>query len=151
MNIQTGDGMLDDFGNWTTACVTSFVYNGVRYTRVYPEPVPWEECQCWYLPREDRDFCTKHGTNAKPQPQSEPEPKPQPQPPPQPRRFVSVGRTRPLYDATAGSSALDKIEDVVNRAEMEGEFTIQQRNILRWALRKCRSITTELPKDFESL
>ena len=98
-----------------------------------------------YLPREDRDFCTKHGTNAKPQ--SNPEPEKQPQP----RRVVSVGRTRPLYDVTAGSSALDKIEDIVNRAMMEGEFTIDQRGIMRWAIRKCRSIMTKLREEFESL
>lgn len=67
------------------------------------------------------------------------------------RTSLSVGRTRPLYDVTAGLSVLDKIEDLVNRADMEGEFTIQQRNILRWALRKCRSIITELREDFESL
>jgi hypothetical protein len=34
---------------------------------------------------------------------------------------------------------------------MEGEFTVRQRNIMRWALRKCRSIATELREDFESL
>ena len=134
--------MKDEFGNLTT---------GVKHTpgcgEYHPVPVPWEECQCGYLPREDRDFCTKHGTNAKPQPRSDPEPEKQPQP----RRAVSVGRTRPLYDATAGSSALDKIEDIVNRAIMEGEFTIQQRGIMRWALRKCRSIMTKLREEFEFL
>lgn len=132
--------MKDEFGNLTT---------GVKHTpgcgEYHPVPVPWEECQCGYLPREDRDYCTKHGTNAKLQPQSEPETQTQP------RRVVSVGRTRPLYDATAGSSALDKIEDIVNRAIMEGEFTIQQRGIMRWAIRKCRSIMTKLHEEFESL
>jgi len=64
---------------------------------------------------------------------------------------VGVGRTQPLYDLTAGSSALDKIEDLVNRAIMDGEFTVQQRNIMRWALRTCRSIMTELREDFGSL
>jgi hypothetical protein len=113
--------------------------------KLYPADIPWEECQCGYLPREDRDYCTKHGTNAKPQPQSEPEPQPQP------RRVVSVGRTRPLYDVTAGSSALDKIEDIVNRAIMEGEFTTRQRGIMCWAIRKCRSIMTESREEFESL
>jgi hypothetical protein len=39
----------------------------------------------------------------------------------------------------------------VERAVMEGEFTIQQRGIMRWALRKCRSIIAELREDFESL
>jgi hypothetical protein len=132
--------MKDEFGNLTT---------GVKHSpgcgEYHPVPVPREECQCGYLPREDRDFCTKHGTNAKLQPQSEPETQPQP------RRVVSVARTRPLYDASAGSSALDKIEDIVNRAIMEGEFTIQQRGIMRWAIRKCRSIMTKLGEDFESL
>ena len=112
--------------------------------KLYPADIPWEECQCGYLPREDRDYCTKHGTNAKPQPQ------PEPKTPPQPRR-VSVGRTRPLYDVTAGSSSLDKIEEIVNRAIMDGEFTVRQRGIMRWALRKCRSIMSELREDFESL
>jgi hypothetical protein len=59
------------------------------------------------------------------------------------RRRVSVGRTQPLYDVSSGSSTLDRIEDIVNRAIMEGEFTVQQRNILHWALRKCRSIMEE--------
>jgi hypothetical protein len=62
-----------------------------------------------------------------------------------------VGRTRPLYDVSSGCSTLDKIEDIMNRANMEGEFTTQQRGIMRWALRKCRSIATELREDFESL
>ena len=113
--------------------------------KLYPESIPWEECQCGYLPREDRDYCTKHGTNAKPQPQSEPETQLQP------RRVISVGRTRPLYDVSSGCSTLDKIEDIVNRAIMEGDFTVQQRSIMRWALRKCRSIATELREEFESL
>ena len=125
--------VTDEFGNRTTTVWVPYV-EGSAQGRWCPVPVPWEECQCGYLPREDRDFCTKHGTNAEPQPQSEPEAQTQP------RRVVSVARTRPLYDATAGSSALDKIEDIVNRAIMEGEFTIQQRGIVRWAVRKCRSI-----------
>ncbi len=136
--------VTDEFGNLTTEVRVPYVEGGAQ-GRWCPVPVPWEECQCGYLPREDRDFCTKHGTNAKPQPQSEPEAQTQP------RRVVSVARTRPLYDATAGSSALDKIEDIVNRAIMEGEFTIQQRSIMRWALRKCRRIMTEMREEFESL
>ena len=136
--------VTDEFGNLTTKVWVPYVEGGVQ-GRWCTVPVPWEECQCGYLPREDRDFCTKHGTNAKPQ--SDPEPEKQPQP----RRVVSVGRTRPLYDITAGSSALDKIEDIVNRAIMEGEFTIDQRGIMRWAIRKCRSIMTKLREEFESL
>jgi hypothetical protein len=136
--------MKDEFGNVTTASWHQIPGLPGHW---HPDAVPWEECQCGYLPKEDRDYCTKHGTNAKPQPQSEPEL----ETPPQPRRGVSVGRTRPLYDVTAGSSALDKIEDIVNRAIMEGEFTVQQRNIMRWALRKCRSIVTEIRDEFESL
>ena len=136
--------VTDEFGNLTTEVWVPYV-EGDAQGRWCPVPVPWEQCQCGYLPREDRDFCTKHGTNAKPQPQSEPEAQTQP------RRVVSVARTRPLYDATAGSSALDKIEDIVNRAIMEGEFTTQQRGIMRWALRKCRSIMSELREEFESL
>ncbi len=136
--------VTDEFGNLTTEVWVPYVEGGAQ-GRWCPVPVPSEECQCGYLPKEDRNYCTKHGTNAKLQPQSEPETQPQP------RRFVSVGRTRPLYDATAGSSALDKIEDIVNRAIMEGEFTIQQRGIMRWAIRKCRSIMTELREEFESL
>ena len=112
----------------------------------HPVSVPWEECQCGYLPREDRDYCTAHGPNAKPQPQS----KPQPDPNTQPRR-ISVGRTQPLYDVSSGSSALDKIEDIVNRAIMEGELTVQQRNILHWAIRKCRSIAEGFAELGESL
>ena len=134
--------MKDEFGNLTTA--TWHQVPGLP-GHWHPDPVPWEECQCGYLPREDRDFCTKHGANAKPQPQS----KPEPQPPT--RRVVSVGRTQPLYDVTAGSSALDKIEDIMNRAIMDGELTIRQRGIMHWALRKCRSIMDELREDFDSL
>ena len=143
---MAGKQVTDEFGNLTTEDWVPYV-EGSAQGRWCPVPVPWEECQCGYLPREDRDYCTKHGTNAKPQPQSNPEPETQTQP----RRVVSVARTRPLYDATAGSSALDKIEDIVNRAIMEGEFTIRQRGIMRWALRKCRSIMTELREEFESL
>ena len=138
--------VTDEFGNRTTTVWVPYAEGGAQ-GRCCPVPVPWEQCQCGYLPREDRDFCTKHGTNAKPQPQSEPEPETQTQP----RRVVNVARTRPLFDATAGSSALDKIEDIVNRAIMEGEFTIQQRGIMRWAIRKCRSIMTKLREEFESL
>ena len=138
--------VTDEFGNPTTEVWVPYVEGGVQ-GRWCTVPVPWEECQCGYLPREDRDYCTKHGTNAKLQPQSEPEPEKQPQP----RRVVNVARTRPLYDATSGSSALDKIEDIVNRAIMEGEFTIRQRGIMRWAIRKCRSIMTEMREEFESL
>jgi hypothetical protein len=138
--------VTDEFGNLTTAVWVPYVEGGTQ-GRWCPVPVPWEECQCGYLPREDRDYCTKHGTNAKLQPPSEPKPETKPLP----RRVVSVGRTRPLYDLIAGSSALDKIEDIVNQAEMDGEFTVRQRGIMRWALRKCRSIMDELREDFESL
>jgi hypothetical protein len=133
--------MKDEFGNLTTG----IKHNVPGCGKYHPVRVPWEECQCGYLPREDRDYCTKHGTNAKSQPQPEPETQPQP------RRVVSIGRTRPLYDVSSGCSTLDKIEDTVNRAIMDGEFTIQQRNIMCWALRKCRSIATELREEFESL
>jgi hypothetical protein len=136
--------VTDEFGNLTTEVWVPYVERGAQ-GRWCPVPVPWEQCQCGYLPREDRDFCTKHGTNAKLQSDLEPETQPQP------RRVVSVARTRPLYEATAGSSALDKIEDIVNRAIMEGEFTTRQRGIMRWAIRKCRSIMTELREEFESL
>lgn len=136
--------VVDEFGNLTTGVKCTGPNGGCG--EYHPVPVPWEICQCGYLPREDRDYCTKHGTNAKPQPQSEPERKPQLQP-----RRVSVGRTQPLYDVTAGSSALDKIEDIVNGAIMDGEFTVRQRNIMRWALRTCRSIMTKLHEEFESL
>ena len=118
-------------------------FPGCGKSSPHPVSIPWEECQCGYLPREDRDYCTKHGSTA----ESGSEPKLQLQP----RRVVGVGRTQPLYDLTAGSSALDKIEDLVNRAIMDGEFTVQQRNIMRWALRTCRSIMTELREDFGSL
>jgi hypothetical protein len=86
------------------------------------------ECYCDVLPHEDRDQCPAHGTAAQQA---------------QAARKVSVGRTQPLYDVSSGSSTLDRIEDIVNRAIMEGEFTVQQRNILHWALRKCRSIMEE--------
>ena len=99
------------------------------------------------LPREDRDYCTKHGANAKPQPQSEPEPEPEPQP----QRVISVGRTRPLYDVSSGCSTPDKIEDILNRAIMEGEFTASHAVLRTKPLRKCHSIATELREEFESL
>jgi hypothetical protein len=97
------------------------------------------ECLCGILLREDRDYCPVHGI-----PATAPAPRQ-----PEPRR-VSVGRTQPLYDVSSGSSTLDTIEDIVNRAIMEGEFTVQQRNILHWALRKCRSIMEEFA-DFGEL
>jgi hypothetical protein len=129
--------MRDDFGNITEAVKCG----RPGCSKWHPVPVPWEICQCGYLPHEDRDMCSKHGDGRAIGP---------PKTPPQPQR-VSVGRTRPLYDVTAGSSALDKIEDIVDRAIMYGEFTVRQRGIMRWALHKCRSIMTELREDFESL
>jgi hypothetical protein len=130
--------MKDEFGNLTTG----IKHNVPGCGKYHPVPVPWEECQCGYLPHEDRDMCSKHGDGRAIGPPKTPQS--------QPRR-LSVGRTRPLYDLTAGSSALDKIEDIVNRAMMDGEFTVRQRGIMRWALGKCRSIMTELREDFESL
>ena len=91
------------------------------------------ECYCDVLPHEDWDQCPAHGTAAQ-------EAKAQQA---QAHRRVSVGRTQPLYDVSSGSSTLDRIEDIINGAIMEGEFTVQQRNILHWALRKCRSIMEE--------
>jgi|HubBroStandDraft_6_1064221.scaffolds.fasta_scaffold276682_2 hypothetical protein len=91
------------------------------------------ECYCDVLPHEDRDQCPAHGIAAQEAKAQEV----------QAARRVSVGRTQPLYDVSSGSSTLDRIEDIVNRAIMEGEFTVQQRNILHWALRKCRSIMEE--------
>lgn len=108
--------------------------------------VPWEECQCGYLPREDRDYCTAHGSNAKPQPQSKTQPEPQTQ-----LRRISVGRTQPLHDVSSGSSALDKIEDIVNRADFASELTRRQCGIIRWAIRKCRSIMEACADFGESL
>lgn len=128
----------DEFGNLTTAVKCTVPGCG----KYHPVPVPWEICQCGYLPHEDRDMCSKHGDGRAIGPPKTPQS--------QPRR-LSVGRTRPLYDVTAGSSALDKIEDIVNRAIRDGEFTVRQRSIMRWALHKCRSIMTELREDFESL
>ena len=114
--------------------------------KLFPEEIPWEVCQCGYLPSEDRDHCTTHGLNAQRQHQSKPQPQPQSQ-----ARRTSVGRTQPLYDVTAGSSTLDRIEDIVNRAIMDGEFTVQQRKIMCWALRKCRTIKAEMRELSESL
>ncbi len=84
---------------------------------------------CGILPREDRDYCPVHGVPAAAPPPRQPQP-----------RRVSVGRTQPLYDVTSCSSALDKIEGIVNRANMMGEFTRRQCGVMRWALRKCRSL-----------
>lgn len=105
--------------------------------RLYPEDIPWEVCQCGYLPHEDRDCCTVHGTNAKHRPE------PEPQPAPQPKR-ISIGRTRQLYDIAAASSALAKIEEIVQRADMEGEFMVEQSSIMRWAIRKCGEIAEDV-------
>ena len=135
--------MRDEFGNITEG----FMCDRPGCDEWHPVPVPWEICQCGYLPGEDRDYCTKHGTDAKAKPQSESEPETQPQP----RRVVDVGRTRPLYDVSSGCSTLDKIEDIANRADMDGELTRRQLGALRWALRKCRTIMIELGEDFESL
>ena len=120
--------VIDDFGNETTA---------VQCERGHwhPKPVPWEECQCSYLPHDDRYMCSKHGTDAKPQP----------------RRVISVGRTRPLYDVSSGCSTLDKIEGIVWQATVDGELTSRQLGALRWALRKCRSLMAELRGLSESL
>lgn len=108
--------------------------------RLFREEISWEECQCGYLPAEDRDSCTMHGTKTKPQPEPQPEP-----------RRVSVGRTQPLYDATAGSSTLDRIEDIVNRALIDGEITVQQSKVMHWAIRTCRRIMAEMRELSESL
>ena len=88
-------------------------------------------CVCGYLPKEDRDCCPIHGIHH--QPESHPEPEPQP-------KRISVGRTQPLYDAAAGSWALDKIEGIAERALMHAEFTVEQRRIIRWAVRTCREL-----------
>jgi hypothetical protein len=146
---ESNTQVVDEFGNLTTGVKCTGPNGGCgeyHPVRVYPGRNASAD-----LPREDRDYCTKHGTNAKPQPQSEPEPEPEPEPQPQPPRVISVGRTRPLYDVSSGCSTLDKIEDILNRAIMEGEFTVRQRNIMRWALRKCHSTATELREEFESL
>lgn len=99
--------------------------------------IDWkEECQCDALPHDGRpDDCPKQGTHAKPQP----------------HRTISVGRTRPLHDASSGDAILDKIEGIVWEATAEGELTRRQLGALRWALRKCRSIAAGLREEFESL
>lgn len=103
--------------------------------RLFPEDIPWEVCQCGYLPREDRDYCTMHGTNAK----RPPEPEPQQQP-----KRISVARTRLLHDISSGNSRLDRIEEIVNQGIVEGDFTVRQCNIMRWALRTCRKVAEEI-------
>jgi hypothetical protein len=80
-------------------------------------------CECDILLREDRDMCPEHGT-------------------PKPRR-ISVGRTRPLYDIYCCSSALDKIEDILNQTMLTGEFCNRQQGIMRWALLKCRGLASD--------
>jgi hypothetical protein len=112
----------------------------------HPVSVPWEECECGYLSREDRDYCTAHGLNAKPQPQSKSQPEPQTQP-----RRLSIGRTQPLYGISSGSSALDKIEDIVNRADFASDLTRRQCGIIRWVIRKCRRIMEACADFGESL
>jgi hypothetical protein len=89
-------------------------------------------CECDVLLREDRDLCPEHG--------------PKEQAVPAPRR-VSVGRTQALYDVSSCLSPLAKIEDIVNGAEMAGEFNHNQLGIMRWALRKCRSVASEVEND----
>jgi hypothetical protein len=81
-------------------------------------------CECDILLREDRDMCPEHGT-------------------PKPRR-ISVGRTQLPYDIYCCSSALDKIEDILNQTMLTGEFSNRQLGIMRWTLRKCRSLAGDL-------
>jgi hypothetical protein len=83
------------------------------------------QCDCDWLPAEDRDHCESCN----------------------PRRFeykqVSVGRTKPLYESE--NSALGRIELLVETAYWDGEFDWHQRNIMRWAIRKCRALAETQP------
>lgn len=83
-------------------------------------------CMCDVLPAEDRDKCPEHGT--------------------QKTRPVSVGRTQPLWDVHSCSSALDKIEKIVDETMLAGEFSNRQLSIMRWAVGKCRSLAGDLCK-----
>lgn len=87
------------------------------------------ECMCGILPSQDRDKCPVHGTDA--------------QAAQAPHR-ISVGRTQPLYAVSPSCSALDKIEDIVNQTMIAGEFSNRQLGIMRWAIRMCRSVASDL-------
>jgi hypothetical protein len=78
-------------------------------------------CYCDMLPCEDWDHC--EACNPK-----------------HPR--VSVGRTHPLYDIDDGDP-LDRIELISDTAYWNHEFNWHQRNVMRWAIRKCRVLGDE--------
>lgn len=88
-------------------------------------------CECDVLLAEDRDLCPEHGK--------------------QKPRSVSVGRTQPPYDVYSCSSALDKIEKIVDETMLAGEFSNRQLGIMRWALGKCRSLARGLTPIAEPL
>jgi hypothetical protein len=89
-----------------------------------------EECLCGILLREDRDMCPAHGTAAQEAKAREA----------QAARRVSVGRTRPLWEEPSESTAIDEIEQIVERAYFEGRITARQRGLFLWAVRKSREV-----------
>ena len=79
------------------------------------------KCECDILPLEDRrDYCPEHKTT--------------------PQRRVSVGRTQPLIDVFPTGDATDRIAMIYETAYWEGEYTHEQRSIMRWAVNKCRAL-----------
>ncbi len=86
------------------------------------------ECMCGILPREDRDYCPVHGTEAQ-----------EKQPPPR----VCIGGTQPLWDEPSESTALDEIWLMVEGMYFNGRITSRQRGLFAWAVRKARE--TESP------
>jgi hypothetical protein len=89
------------------------------------------ECYCDVLPREDRDQCPAHGTDAQ-------EAKAQRAKAQQSPRRVSVGRTQPLWEEPSESTAIAEIWEVVERAFFDRRITSQQRRLFRWAVGKAK-------------
>ena len=75
------------------------------------------ECLCGILPHEDWDDCPVHGTEAQEAKAREA----------QAPRTVSVGRTQPLWEEPSDCTAIDEIEQMVERAYFDGRITGEQR------------------------
>lgn len=84
------------------------------------------ECDCDWLPAEDRNHCE----SCNPKRQVYPQP--------------SV-TFRYLYDLSDDSGVLDWIERANETAYLNLELNWNQRNIMCWAIRKCRALAETQP------
>jgi hypothetical protein len=89
-------------------------------------------CECSILLHDDRYLCPVHGIKAleaKEQAEAQAE---------KASRELSVARTPPLWESPC--DAIDKIEQMVERAYYDATITRQQRSLFRWAVRKAREV-----------